>query len=321
MQRMLRGLALAAIPVAALAQSVQHYPSKPVRIVVPYAPGGISDRLARLVAPKLNAAWSQPVIVENRPGAGTNLGSELVTKAAPDGHTILWTGIANTVGPALYPNLQYDPIRDFAWVTNMAKVPVLLVAHPSLPARNAKEIIALAKAKPGALAFGSAGIATSGHLAGELFNTMAGVKMTHVPYKGAAQALVDNLSGQVPLYFGAMASPAAHVKTGRLRAIGVTTLKRASAMPDVPTLDEQGLKGFETSTWYGVAAPAGTPRDVVAKLNGEIVRAIKAPDVRERLASEGADFVGDTPEDLTAFVKAEIAKWAKVVKQAGVTVE
>jgi tripartite-type tricarboxylate transporter receptor subunit TctC len=315
-------LAFAFAPALGSAQSgAQSYPSKAIRIIVPYGPGGISDNLARLVGPKLTAAWGQPVVVENRPGASTNLGSELVARSAPDGYTLLAAGIANTVGPALYPKLPYDPIRDFAWVTNMAKVPVLLVVHPSLPVRNVKDIIALAKAKPGALAYGSSGIATSGHLAGELFKSMAGVDLTHVPYKGSAQALLDNISGQVPLYFGAMASPMPFVKTGRLRAIGVTTLKRAPAAPDIPTLDEQGLKGFETSTWYGIAAPAGTAKEIVSKLNAEIVRIIKLADVQERLASEGADFVGDTPEEMTAFVKGEIAKWAKVVRQSGMKVE
>ena len=320
MFRMLSNVVIACSLLPASALAAENYPSKPVRIVVPYGPGGITDRLARLVGQRLSATWGQPVIIENRPGAGTNLGSELVANANADGHTLLWAGIANTVGPALYAKLPYDPIKDFAWVTNIAKVPVLLVSHPSFPARNAKELITLAKAKPGTLAFGTAGIATSGHLAGELFKTAAGVDMTHVPYKGSSQALIDNLSGQVPLYFGAMASPMPHVKSGRLRAIAVTTLKRSSALPDVPTLDEQGLKGFETATWYGVAAPAGTPKEIVKKLHAEIVRIIKLPEVRERLASEGADFVGDTPEELTAFVKSEIAKWAKVVKQAGMKV-
>jgi len=301
--------------------AVPAYPAKPIRIIVPYAPGGITDRLARLVGQKLTLAWDQQVLVENRPGAGTNLGSELVAKSAPDGYTLLWAGIANTIGPALYKNLPYDPLRDFAWVTNLTKVPVLIASHPSLPAKTGRELIQLAKRKPGALAFGTAGIASSGHLAGELFNNMAGVRVTHVPYKGSSQALIDTLSGQVPLYFGAMASPMQHVKTGRLNAIAVTTLTRSAALPDVPTMDEQGLKGFEAATWYGVAAPAGTPKVIVAKLNAEIVRIIKLRDVRQDLASEGAEFVGDTPEELTAFVKNEIVKWARVVKESGLNAE
>lgn len=306
------GVVAGATPVIA-----QTYPSKPIRIIVPYPPGGITDILGRLVAQKLNAAWGQPVVVENRPGAGTNLGSELVAKAPPDGYVLLWAGIANTVGPALYPKLPYDPLRDFAWITNLAKVPVMIVAHPSVPVHNARELIALAKAKPGRLTFGSAGIATSGHLAGELLRSMAHINITHVPYKGSAYALTDAISGQIDLYFGAMASPMPHVKAGRLRALAVTSLRRAAAAPDLPTLDEQGVKGFETSTWYGVAAPAGTPGDIVGKLHDEIVRIIKLPEVRERLAAEGADFVGDTPAEFTNFVKAELAKWGRVVKQSG----
>ena len=297
------------------------YPVRAIRIVVPYAPGGISDRLARLVGQELTVAWSQQVLVDNRPGAGTNLGSQLVAKAPPDGYTILWAGIANTVGPALYKDLPYDPIKDFAWVTTMAKVPVLIAAHRSFPVKNAHQLIELAKRQPDAIVFGTAGIATSGHLAGALFNTMAGVRLTHVPYRGAGPALVDSLSGQIPLYFGAMASPMQHVKTGRLNAIAVTTLKRSAALPEVQTLDEQGVKGFETATWYGVAVPAGTPKDIVNKLAVEIARIIKLPEVRKGLESEGADFVGDTPEELTAFVKQEIAKWGKVAKQSGLKAE
>ena len=297
------------------------YPARAIRIVVPYAPGGISDRLARLVGQELTVAWSQQVLVDNRPGAGTNLGSQLVAKALPDGYTLLWAGIANTVGPALYKDLPYDPIKDFAWVTNMAKVPVLITAHRSFPVRNAHQLIELAKRQSDAIVFGTAGIATSGHLAGALFNTMAGVRLTHVPYRGAGPALVDSLSGQIPLYFGAMASPMQHVKSGRLNAIAVTTLKRSAALPEVPTLDEQGMKGFETATWYGVAAPAGTPKDIVTKVAVEIARIIKLPEVRKGLESEGADFVGDTPEELTAFVKQEIAKWGKVAKQSGLKAE
>jgi len=297
------------------------YPAKAIRIVVPYAPGGISDRLARLVGQELTVAWSQQVLVDNRPGAGTNLGSELVAKAPPDGYTLLWAGIANTIGPALYKDLPYDPIKDFDWVTNMAKVPVLIAAHRSFPVKNARQLIELAKRQPDAIAFGTAGIATSGHLAGALFNTMAGVRLTHVPYRGAGPALVDSLSGQIPLYFGAMASPVQHVKSGRLNAIAVTTLRRSAVLPEVPTLDEQGVKGFETATWYGVAAPAGTPKDIVAKVAAEIARIIKLPQVRRGLESEGADFVGDTPDEITAFVKQEIAKWSKVVKQSGLRAE
>jgi tripartite-type tricarboxylate transporter receptor subunit TctC len=311
----------AALLLCAAQASAQTFPSKPVRIVVPYGPGGISDRLSRQVGQRLTAAWGQQIIVENRPGGGTNIGTELVVNAPADGYTLLASGIANTVMPALHAKLPYDPIKDLAWVTNIAKVPVLIVTHPSLPVRNVKELIALAKAQPGALNFASSGIATSGHLAGELFKGEAGVAMTHIPYKGSTGALVDTLSGQVPIYFGAMSSPMAHVKAGRLRAIALTTLKRSPAAPDIPTVHEQGLTGFETSTWYGISAPAGTPKPIVEKVQADIARAIQHPEVRDRLASEGAEFVGDTPEAFTAFVKSELAKWARVVRSAGLKAE
>jgi len=316
-------LTVFAAPVFVTAQygEAQTYPTKPVRIVVPYAPGGISDRLSRQVGQRLTVAWGQQIVVENRPGGGTNIGTELVAKSAPDGYTLLASGIANTVMPAVSAKLPYDPIKDLAWVTNIAKVPVLIVSHASVPVRNAKELIALAKARPGALNFASSGIATSGHLAGELFKSEAKVVMTHIPYKGASQALIDTLSGEIPLYFGAMSSPMAHVKTGRLRAIALTTLKRSPAAPEIPTLHEQGMTGFETSTWYGMSAPAGTPPQLLAKIQSDIAKAIQHPEVRERLASEGAEFVGDTPEAFTAFVKAEIEKWARVVRTVGLKVE
>ena len=299
-------------------QSARNYPAKPIRTIVPYQPGGIADTLARLVSQRLNTAWGQTVLVENRPGGSTNIGSELVARAAPDGYTLLWSGIANSVAPALFPKLPYDPIRDFAWITNLAKVPILIAVHPVLPVRTTRELIALAKAKPGELLYGSSGIATSGHLGAELLMNMTGTRMIHVPYKGAAGVLVDVLSGQLAIYLGAIASPLPHVKAGRLRALAVTTVARSPAAPDIPTLDEQGYKGFEFSTWYAISAPAGTPADIVAKLNTEIVRIVRQPDLRDRLAAEGSVVVGDSPEEFTAFVKTEIARWGKVVKQAGI---
>jgi tripartite-type tricarboxylate transporter receptor subunit TctC len=318
MQRRFTGAAAGLALCAAVAPTVsQAYPSKPIRTIVPYGPGGISDRLARQVGQKLSAAWSQQVIVENRPGGGTNIGSELVIRAPADGYTILWAGIANTVMPALAAKPGYDPMRDFAWITNIAKVPVLVVTHPSVPVRSARDLIMLAKAKPDALSFASSGTATSGHLAGELFKIETGARMIHIPYKGAAGALIDTLSGQVPLYFGAMASPISHVRAGKLRAIGLTTLRRSAAAPEIPTLHEQGVSGFDTSTWYGIAAPAGTPAAIVSRWQVEVAKAIQHADVRERLASEGAEFVGDTPEAFTQFVGDEVQKWARVVRSAG----
>ena len=302
-------------------QSARNYPAKPIRTIVPYQPGGIADTLARLVSQRLNTAWGQTVLVENRPGGSTNIGSELVARAAPDGYTLLWSGIANSVAPALFPKLPYNPIRDFAWITNLAKVPILIAVHPVLPVRTTRELIALAKVKPGELLYGSSGIATSGHLGAELLMNMTSTRMIHVPYKGAAGVLVDVLSGQLAIYLGAIASPLPHVKAGRLRALAVTTVARSPAAPDIPTLDEQGYKGFEFSTWYAISAPAGTPADIVAKLNTEIVRIVRQPDLRDRLAAEGSVVVGDTSEEFTAFVKSEIARWGKVVKQAGIKAE
>jgi tripartite-type tricarboxylate transporter receptor subunit TctC len=302
-------------------QGLRHYPTKPIRTIVPYQPGGIADTLGRLVAQRLGAAWNQSVVVENRPGGSTNIGSELVARAAPDGYTLLWSGIANTVAPALFPKLPYDPLRDFVWITNLAKVPILIAVHPALPVRSTRDLVALAKARPGELLYGSSGIATSGHLGAELLMNMTGTRMIHVPYKGAAGTMVDVLSGQLAIYFGAIGTPLPHVRSGRLRALAVTTLARSPAAPNVPTLSEEGFKGMEFSTWYAISAPTGTPADIIAKLNSEIVRIVRQPDLRERLAAEGSMVVGDSSEEFTAFVKSEITRWGRVVKQSGIRAE
>jgi tripartite-type tricarboxylate transporter receptor subunit TctC len=295
----------------------QNYPAKPIRYVVGYTPGGAADILARAVGAKLTEAWGQSVIVENRSGAGTNIGSEIAAKSPPDGYTLFMPTVANAINVTLYPKLAYDPIKDFTFVTNIATVPGIVVVHPSVPAKNVKELIALAKAHPNELRHGSTGIGSPHHLAGELFKTMAGIKMIHVPYKGASPALVDVVAGHIEIYFGAFVSVLPHVKSGRVRALGVTTLKRVSVLPEVATIDEQGLKGFETGSWFGVAVPTGTPRDIVNKLHSEVVRIIKLPEVTDRIASEGAQFVGDTPEQFTAFFKAEIVKWGNAVRASG----
>ena len=305
----------------AAAQSAANYPSKPIRYIVGYTPGGTADMLARAVGQKLSEAWGQQVLVENRPGAGTNIGTEIPAKSAPDGYTLFMPTVANAINPTLYPKLTYDPIRDFAYIMNFAKVPGILVVHPSVPAKNAKELVALAKARPNELRHGSTGIGSPHHLAGEIFKTMSGVKMIHVPYKGATPAIADVVGGHIEVYFGAMVSTLPHAKSGRLRALGVTSTKRVAAVPDIATLDEQGLKGFETGSWFGMAVPTGTPREVVNKLHAEAARAIAAPELRKRMSAEGAEFVGDTPEQFTAFVKAEIAKWGKAVKASGAKVD
>jgi len=313
--------ALAACAALSIDAIAQNYPTKTIRYIVPYPPGGAADILARAVGAKLTEAWGQSVVVENRAGAGTNLGSEIAAKSPPDGYVLFMPTIANAINPTLYGKLSYDPVKDFSYVTNIAKVPGIVVVHPSVPVKNAKELIALAKAHPDQLRHGSTGSGSPHHLAGELFKTMAGIKMIHVPYKGASPALVDVVAGHIEVYFGAMVSVIPHVKSGRLRPIGVTSLKRTAVVPDVPTLDEQGLKGFETGSWFGMAAPAATPREIITKLHGEVVRIIRLPEVTERIASEGADFIGNTPEEFTEFVKNEIVKWGKVVKMSGAKVD
>ena len=295
----------------------QAYPSKPIRFIVGYTPGGAADILARAVGARLTEAWGQSVIVENRAGAGTNIATEIAAKSPPDGYTLFMPTVANAINVSLYPKLPYDPFKDFAYITDIAKVPGIVVVHPSVPAKNTRDLIALARAHPDKLRHGSTGIGSPHHLAGELFKTMAGIKMIHVPYKGASPALVDVVAGHIEVYFGAFVSVLPHVKSGRVRALGVTTLKRVPVMPEIATIDEQGLKGFETGSWFGVAVPAATPREVVNKLHDEVVRIIKLPEVTDRIASEGADFVGDTPEQFTAFFKSEVAKWGKAVKASG----
>jgi tripartite-type tricarboxylate transporter receptor subunit TctC len=301
----------------ATAQSGPSYPAKPIRWIVGYTPGGTADMLARAVGQKLTEAWGQQVIVENRPGGGTNIGTEVAAKSAPDGYTLFMPTVANAINPTLYPKLNFDLMRDFVHITNFANVPGIVVVHPSVPAKNIKELIALAKARPDELRHGSTGIGSPHHLAGEIFKSMSGVKMVHVPYRGASPALIDVVAGNIEIYFGAMVSTLPHVKSGRVRALGVTTLKRVAAVPDIPTISEQGLKGFETGSWFGVSVPTGTSRDTVTRLHRETVRIIALPEVRDRMAAEGAEFVGDTPEQFTAFLRSEIDKWGKAVRASG----
>jgi len=300
---------------AALAQAT--YPAKPVRWIVPYAPGGGTDLLARAVGQKLAEAWGQPVLVDNRPGGGTNVGAEAAARSAPDGYTLFAPGVANAINVTLFPKLNYDIVRDFAHITNLAKIPGIVVVHPSLPVKNAPELIALAKARPGELRHGSPGIGSPQHLTAELLKSIAGIQMVHVPYKGAAPAITDVVGGHIDVYFGAIISTLPQVKNGRLRALGVTSLNRVAAAPQTPTLHEQGLKNFETASWVLVSAPAGTAQDIITKINRDAVRSLKMPDVRARLAADGAELVGDTPEQVTAYLKAEIEKWGRAVRASG----
>ena len=323
-----RVLVLLVAVVAALAapftfaQSVANYPAKPVRLVVPFPAGGTTDILARAVAQKLSEAWGQQVIVDNRPGAGGNIGSDLVAKSTPDGYTLLMGTVGtHAINPSLYKNMPYDHVKDFAPVILVAGVPNVLVVNPSLPVHSVSELIAYAKANPGKLNFASSGNGTSIHLSGELFKVMTGVEMTHVPYKGSAPALTDLIGGQVQLMFDNLPSSLPFIRAGKLRALAVTSGARAAALPDLPTLAESGLPGFEASSWFGVLAPAGTPRDIVAKLNGAIASWLASPAAKEKLLAQGAIAAGGTPDDFARHIGAETSKWAKVVKASGAHID
>jgi tripartite-type tricarboxylate transporter receptor subunit TctC len=295
----------------------QSYPAKPVRIIVPVAAGGPTDILSRALAQKLTEAWNQPVVVEPRPGGGSNIGFELVAKSAPDGYTLLMAQPAFTVNVSLYKNLAYDPVRDFAPVSLATTHPLVLVAHPSVPARTVKELVALAKAGPGRLNIGSAGNGTSPHLAAAWFNTVAGVRITHIPYKGASLAVIDLLGGHTDLTFASPTAVITHLQQHRLTALGMTTAVRYPLLPNVPTFVESGYPEFVVMGWYGLLAPAGTPREIVLRVNTDVIKALAASDVRERLASLGEDPVGTSPEQFSAWIKDEVTRWAKVVKASG----
>jgi tripartite-type tricarboxylate transporter receptor subunit TctC len=300
----------------------QTYPTKPIRLVVPFPPGGATDILARDVAQKLTEAWGQSVIVDNRPGAGGNIGSELVAKSAPDGYTLeMGTVGTHAINASLYAKMPYDHVKDFVPVILVAGVPNVLVVTPSLPANSVAELIAYAKANPGKLNFASSGNGTSIHLSGELFKVMAGVQITHIPYKGSAPALQDLLAGQVQLMFDNLPPSLPQIKAGKLRALAVTSLARAPALPDVPTLAESGLPGFEASSWFGILAPAGTPAPIVAKINAEVAKWLSTPEAKEKLLKQGANPAGGTPEDFAKHIAAETAKWAKVVKDSGAKID
>jgi len=297
------------------------YPVRPVRVVVGFPAGGPSDILARLVAQNLAQSTGQQFVVDNRGGASGMIGAELVAKAPADGYTLLVVPATHAVNPSLYKKIAFDTVRDFTPVSLVAEGPFILVVHPSLPVKTAQDLIGLARKRPGELNYASAGVGGLPHLAGELFKSMTGVKMNHIPYKGAAPATVDLVAGHVTIMFNNMLSAIPHVKGGRLRAVGVTTLKRSSAVPDVPTIAESGVKGYEVSGWYGVLGPAGLPADVLAKLNTEVNRGMRQPDVMKRLAAEGVDATGSTPDEFGARIRKEMAKWGGVVKAANVTAE
>jgi len=311
-----------AIVLGAPALAADAYPSKPIHFVVPYPPGGPLDTVARLLGQKVAERVGQPVIVDNKAGAGGNIGADAVAKAAPDGYTILMGAVAtHAINPTLYSKIPYDPVKDFTPVTLLGVTPNVLVVNSSMPATNVKEFIAYAKANPGKLNFGSGSTGSAGHLAGELFNTMAGVQMLHVPYKGAAPAMQDLLAGQVQVMFDNMASALPQVKSGKIRALAVTTPRRALAAPELPTISESGLPGFDVSTWFGVFLPANASRETVTRLHDEFVRALALPDVKDRLAALGVEPVGDQPAEFAAYIKSEAAKYAEVIRKSGARVD
>jgi tripartite-type tricarboxylate transporter receptor subunit TctC len=311
--------ALAAALLAALPAAAQNYPAKAVRIIVPYAAGGNTDITARAVGSKLAEVFGQQVIVDNRPGGATNIGSELAAKAAPDGYTIFMGGASNAINMSLYAKPPYDTLRDFAPISLCVKGANVLSTHPSLPARNLKELIALAKARPGKLNFASSGLGSSNQMAGELLKVMAGINIVHVPYKGNAPALTDTVAGHVEMIFSGVPALVPHIKSGRLRAIGIGSLKRFPALPEVPTFDESGLKDYEATTWFGLMAPVKTPKEIVARLNVEVDKIIKSADIQTRFINDGLEPIGGSPADFDRFIRAEITKYSKVIQAARIT--
>jgi len=299
----------------------QGYPTKPIRMVVPSVAGGILDTVARTVAGKLSERLGQQVIIDNRPGAGSTIGSDIVAKSAPDGYTIAMVATSHAINPGVYSKLPYDTLKDFAPITHGVNLTNALVVHPSLPVNNVKELIALAKSQPGKLTFGSAGNGQSNHLSGELLKIMAGIDMTHVPYKGSAPALTDVLAGNISMMFVDILSALPHVKAGKLRLLAVTGFKRSAAVPEYPTVDESGVQGFNGNSWLGLVGRAGTPKEIIAKLSAETTKILQSPEVRERFLAQGVETVGGTPEQYQAFIEAEIPRWARAAKASGAKVD
>jgi len=319
---MIRGLLLVVFAVFSFNCAGQAFPAKPIRFIVPYPPGGSADILARGIGQKAGEGLGQTLVVENRPGAGTAIGAEALAKSAPDGYAVmLGTVSSHAINPALNPKLPFDPVKDFTPVSLVASIPFAMIVHPSVAAKNVQEFVALARSKPGALNYSSAGNGTSNHLAGELLKSMAGIDIVHIPYKGSAPALTDLLAGQVALMFDLVLTAAPHVRSGAARGLAVTGTKRSSVLPDLPTVAESGVPGYEVSAWFGIFAPAGVPQPVVQRLNAEFVRAMQQPDLRQRLASQGAEPLTSTPAEFAAYLRSEIDKWGKVVKVSGMKVD
>ena len=319
-----KGTCLACAAVfAATAGSVvaQGYPVKPVRMVVPSSAGGGTDIVARIVAPELSKRLGQQVIIDNRPGAGTMIGIEVAAKSPPDGYTLLMGLSTLAINSALYKKVPYDPVRDFAPITEVVSSASIIVVHPSIPVKTVKELIAFARARPGQLNYASAGTGTYPHMTMELFLSMAKLKMVHIPYKGTGPAMIDLLAGHVAVMAGTILTTMPQVRAGRLRPLGITSTARSPVSPEIPTVAEAGLPGFESVQWYGLLAPAQTPKDVVTRLHGEMIKILQQPDIRERFAGDGADPVGNAPDQFARFIQTELAKWAKVAREAGITPE
>jgi len=318
----LLSVGLATTANAAATAAATPYPTKPIRYIVPFAPGGPTDLMSRAFAEKVGEAWGQQVVVDNRGGAGGNIGAEVVAKSAPDGYTVMigHTG-THATSVSLYQRVGFDPVRDFSPISLVATLPLALVVNAHVPAKSVKDFIELAKAKPGAINFASAGNGGPTHLAGELFKTMAGIAIVHVPYKGNAAALTELVGGQVQMMFSNLLTAMPHVKTGRLRALGVSSAKRSPSAPDLPTIAESGLPGFDMAPWYGILGPANLPRDIVAKWTGEVTRIIRLPDMQQRFVAQGIDLAASTPEVFGALIKSEVPRWSKLVKQVGAKVD
>ena len=317
-------LTLFLVPLLAAAETAfgQAYPNKPIKLVVPFPPGGPLDLAGRAIGQKLQETWGQPVVVDNRPGAGGNIGADAVAKSAPDGYTLVMGALStHAVNPHLFAKMPYDALKDFAPVTLVAITPNVLVVNSAVPVNDVRELIALAKVSPGKLSFASGSNGSAGHLAGELFKTLAGIDIVHVPYKGGAPAMQDLLGGQVQFMFDNLANSTAQMKAGRLKAFAVTTAKRSALAPELPTMSEVGVAGFDISTWYGIMAPAGTPPDIVRKLNTEIVKILGSEDMREKLRAQGAEPAPMSPEEFAGFIRAEWTKYAKIVKDSGAKVD
>ncbi|MGZ8231734.1 MAG: Bug family tripartite tricarboxylate transporter substrate binding protein [Burkholderiales bacterium] len=312
-----RAFFFAAAAFIAVGVQAQNYPVKPIRFIIPFPPGGGTDTMARVMAPKLAEALGQQVIVDNRGGAGATIGTEIAAKSPPDGYTLLLMTVTNAVGMSLYPNLKYDLVRDFAPVTRVATTPHIIVVHPSLPAKTVKELVALAKAKPGALVFSSSGTGSVSHLGGEYFAYLTGTKLLHVPYKGGGPSVAALLSGEVSAAFATMPSVISHVRSGRVRALALTTAQRSPSLPNLATVTELGIPNYDVGSWYGLSVPAGTSKDVITRLHAETIKLLGLADVKQRLDASGFEVITSTPEQYGEFVRTEVERWAKVVKMSG----